>query len=101
MALSEQCEALRLRSALARTREGSDGSGANHDFLTRAAPPCGGTEPAPRESAGERGMAGDLLGVRSPISVNLTIRGLHISKKDGKLWFDNLAKFALSQQAQN
>ena len=30
-ALSEQREALRLRSALARTREGSDGSGATHD----------------------------------------------------------------------
>jgi hypothetical protein len=41
--------------------------------MMRAAPPCGGTEPARRESVGERRMAGDLLGVREPPSQKVAI----------------------------
>lgn len=84
LARSEQREARRLGSALAREREGvflmrshliagvwgfllnrwrSPANG-----MMRNAPPCGGTEPAPRESVGECGMAGDLIGGAKPPS---------------------------------
>jgi len=68
LARSEQREARRLSLALARSREDSDGSGATHDFLTREAPPCGGTEPARSEPQASEAQAGDLLGVRQPPS---------------------------------
>ena len=41
--------------------------------MMRGAPPCGGTEPARRESEGECRMAGDLVGVREPPSQKLAI----------------------------
>lgn len=61
-ARSEQREARRLGLALAREREGLDGSGATHDSLTRAAPPCGGTEPAWSEPEASGAQAGDPIG---------------------------------------
>jgi hypothetical protein len=40
--------------------------------MMRGAPPCGGTEPAPRESVGECGMAGDPIGGAQPPSQEST-----------------------------